>query len=258
MNKKYLQESVRIMIKWEIKRALRSRAFAITTAFGFFMMMEGRFDQTGGRIFGDSEPYLSKFLNSLAATPLTILWPITVMFPFVLSYRKERDSGFQRLMVLKASRGQYRKAKLAAVACSGFLSLFLPMTGWLLFCKFILGSGRVVNPIRFLPELAESFPFLYGMMYAVNAGVLGAVFAVWGLGLSAVVRNRYLALLIPVCYCVFTGVAAPRAWEAFKLIDPATYSNPALGCWGILVYELALLALGCFLFIGGDYHAGKA
>ena len=49
---------------------------------------------------------------------------------------------------------------------------------------------------------------LYGMMYAVNAGALGAAFAVWGLGLSAVVRNRYLALLIPVCYCVFTGVAA--------------------------------------------------
>ncbi len=246
------------MVTKEIKRALRSRAFALTMAFGFFMMVEGRLDQTNGNIFGDSQPYLSKFLNSLRFTPLTILWPITVMFPFVLSYRKERDSGFGRLMVLKASRGQYRTAKIAAVACSGFLSLFLPMTGWLLFCKFILGSGKVVNPIRFMPEFAESFPFLYGMMYAVNAGVLGAVFAVWGLGLSAVVRNRYLALLIPVCYCVFTGVAAPRAWEAFKLIDPAVYYNPALGCLGIPLYELAVFTVGCLLFIGGDCHAGKA
>ncbi len=246
------------MVKTEIKRALQSRAFAATTAFGFFMMMEGRIDQTGGKLFSDTESYLSKFLNSFAATPLTILWPITVMFPFVLSYRKERDSGFQRLMVLKASRGRYRTAKLAAVACSGFLSLFLPMAGWLLFCRFLLGSGRVFNPIRFLPEFAESFPFLYGMMYALNAGVLGAAFAVWGLGLSAVVRNRYLALLIPVCYCVFTGVAAPSAWEAFKLIDPAAYSNVLLGRLGIPVYESALLAMGCLLFIGGDYHAGKA
>lgn len=246
------------MVKTEIKRALQSRAFAATTAFGLFMMLEGRLDQTGGRIFSDSGPYLSKFLDSLRFTPLTILWPVTVMFPFVLSYRRERDSGFQGLMVLKASRGEYRRAKIAAVACSGSLSLFLPMAGWLLFCKFILGSGKVENPIRFLPELAGRFPFLYGMMYAVNAGVLGAAFAVWGLGLSAVVRNRYLALLIPVCYCVFTGVAAPRAWEAFKLIDPAAYSNPALGGWGIPLYELALFTTGCLLFIGGDCHAGKA
>lgn len=246
------------MVTKEIKRALRSRAFAGTTAFGLFMMMAGRLDQSGGRIFSDGEPYLSMFLNSFRFTPLTILWPITVMFPFVLSYRRERDSGFQRLMVLKTSRGQYRRAKIAAVACSGFLSLFLPMTGWLLFCTWISGSGEAVNPIRFMPEFAGRFPFLYGMMYAVNAGVLGAVFAVWGLGLSAVLRNRYLALLIPVCYCVFTGVAAPRAWEAFKLIDPAVYRNPALGCLGIPVYELALLATGYLLFTGGDHHAGKA
>lgn len=246
------------MVKKEIKRALQSRAFAAATAFGFFLMAAGRLDQTNGYIFDRAEPYLTKFYTGFVFSPLTILWPVTVMFPFVLSYRKERDSGFQKLMVLKASRGRYRAAKLAAVACSGFLSLFLPMTGWLLFCKWILGSGEVRNPLLFLPEFAGSYPFLYGMMYAVNAGILGAVFAVWGLGLSAVVRNRYLALLIPVCYCVFTGVTAPDAWEAFKLIDPAAYRNPALGSWGIPAYELALFIIGCILFIGGDHHAGKA
>ncbi len=246
------------MIKKEIKRALQSRGFAATTAFGFFLMAAGRLDQTNGYIFDRDEAYLTKFYTSFVFSPLTILWPVTVMFPFVLSYRKERDSGIQMLMVLKSSRGQYRAAKLAAVACSGFLSLFLPMAGWLLFCKWILGTGKASNPILFLPELAGAYPFLYGMMYAVNAGILGAVFAVWGLALSAVVRNRYLALLIPVCYCVFTGVAAPDAWEAFKLIDPAAYRNPVLGHWGIPAYELALFTIGCILFIGGDHHAGKA
>ena len=71
------------MVKTEIKRALGSWAFAATTAFGLFMMLEGRLDQTGGRIFSDSGSYLSKFLDSLRSTPLTILWPVTVMFPFV-------------------------------------------------------------------------------------------------------------------------------------------------------------------------------
>ena len=81
------------MVKREMKRALGSRAFGATTAFGLFMMLEGRLDQTGGRIFSDSEPYLSKFLDSLRFTPLTILWPITVMFPFVLSYRLPEADG---------------------------------------------------------------------------------------------------------------------------------------------------------------------
>ena len=246
------------MVRTEMRRALHSRAFAATTAFGFFMMAAGRFNQTAGRIFSESEPYLTKFINSFWCTPGVILWPVTVMLPFVLSYRRERDGGFERLMVLKASRGLYRWAKIAASAVSGFLSLFLPMAGWLLFCKFILGSGSVVNPLRFMPELAAECPFLYGMMYAVNAGAVGAAFAVWGLGLSAVIHNRYLALLIPICYCIFTGVAAPNGWQAFKLIDPAAYYNPVIGRWGILAYDLALFATGCVLFTGGDHHAGKA
>lgn len=109
------------MIKKEIKRALQSRGFAATTAFGFFLMAAGRLDQTNGYIFDRDEAYLTKFYTSFVFSPLTILWPVTVMFPFVLSYRKERDSGIQMLMVLKSSRGQYRAAKLAAVACSGKL-----------------------------------------------------------------------------------------------------------------------------------------
>lgn len=245
------------MIRTEMKRALHSRAFAVTTAFGFFALAAGRFDQTNGQIFSESEPYLTKFINSFWAAALLILWPVTVMCPFVLSYRKERDSGFERLMVLKASRSRYRSAKIAASAASGFLSLFLPMTGWLLFC-FMLGSGEAHNPLTFMPEFAVGSPFLYGMMYAVNAGIVGAAFAVWGLGLSAVVRNRYLALLIPICYCIFTGVVAPNGWQAFKLIDPSAYHNPVIGHWGMLVYDLALFAAGCVLFIGGDHHAGKA
>lgn len=189
-----------------------------------------------------------------------------VVIPYVLSYRKERDSGYRQLMTLKASGSAYRRAKLLAVAASGAGVMCLPLLCWMPVC-FLLGTGRtdshgnnVLNLIsdEMLP-LLENRQTLLVFLFIVNAALVGAVFALFGLGASAVIRNRYPALLFPFGFCLLTATIIRHryghAWNALLLpilgLGPMPYSVR-------IGYLLLLSTLGVGLFIGGDRHAEKA
>lgn len=258
------------MIKTELNRALFSKSFAAASLLTFAMLLTGGCDFVLEYLSGYISPgtYLEKFLISFGygmTSLIAVLFPIVVMIPYTLSYRKERDSGYQQLMVLKSSAKTYRIAKATAAACSGFLVFFLPNLCWLLICRFMLGTGSTKYPILYGVGFAESlyktYPFLYGLIYVFNAGIQGAVFALLGLGLSAVIRNRYLAVLLPFCYCIFSAAvldAYNRGLNALSLMVIGQYYNAVIGYSGIVVYDIILVILGCILFIGGDRHVSKA
>lgn len=100
--------------------------------------------------------------------------------------------------------------------------------------------------------------------------LLGAVFALFGPGLSAVVKNRYLALLLPFCYAIFSssiltslfiGTFVGRSFEVMKLMPLQIYCYGdvyPLGYWTVPIYEAALIVVGLALYWGGNRHAGKA
>lgn len=191
--------------------------------------------------------------------------PLVVVIPYVLSYRKERDSGYRQLMVLKVSASAYRRAKLLAVAASGAATVCLPFLCWIVVC-FFLGTGstdpfgnNVLNQINdSWRPLLESRQTLLVFLYLVNASLVGAVFALLGLGVSAVIRSRYLAVLFPFGFCIFSAavlVSYDRGLNAFLLsILGMRVSDHHVHIW----YLLLLLLLGIGLFIGGDRHAEKA
>lgn len=194
-----------------------------------------------------------------------LLCPILVMLPYALSYRKERDSGYRQLMVLKASPGAYRRAKLLAVGVSGAAVMCVAYLCWMPVC-FLLGTDirdpygdviRLMAPV--LRPLFENYPTLYVVLYLINVALVGAMHALLGLGVSAVVRNKYLAVLFPFGYCLFSGIVLQyisRQLEAFYLISLGFGFNWNIG--GHIGYLLLLYALGIGLFIGGDRHAEKA
>ena len=260
------------MVKTELKRAFFSKAFWITCAIAFVMLAIGGTDYINYAVHpskGIVSTWWEAYIVSLTfgmTCLLSLFYPIIVMIPYVLSYRRERDSGYRQLILLKTSRRAYLGAKMLAVAVSAFASMLLPNLCWMLVCRFALGETDPAyeyfrHMIDFALPLYDSHPGWYMVMYAVHASVLGAIFAIAGLGLSAVIKNRYLALLLPFCYCVFSGavlVYLDSGFAAFYLLPIQSYRFSAIGYWGIPLYEAVLLAVGVGLFLGGDYHAGKA
>lgn len=261
------------MVGSELRRAFSSKAFWWTCIITFAMLVFGSMEYIGYRIGNVLvTSWWVVYLNAIylgMGTMLTLFYPIVVMVPYVLSYRRERDSGYIHLLLLKASRKRYLVAKATAVACSAFLAMLLPNLCWILICRFALGVtdsayDRQRHNIFFALSLYDGHPGVYVVLWAVHIAVLGAVFAVFGLGISSVIKNRYLAILLPFCYCIFSSSilsAFQKSFAALDLLPFQLYHNTGqypLGYYTVPIYEAVLAVLGIALFVGGDCHAGKA
>ncbi len=253
------------MLKKELKRAVLSKTMLIAYALSLLSLIIGGWDYVSG--FVRNGTYLEKYLISLAygtASLLAILFPIIACIPHGLSYRNERDSGFYYLYVLKTGCRQYHKAKIIAVFVSGFLAIFAACLTWYLYLIVFVGTGNTQFPllygIFFAEKLYERQPFLYGMVYTFNAGLQGGVFAILGLGCSAVIRNRYIAGLLPFAYCIFSASVLEvynQAFNAITLFVIGQYFGGAVGYGGILIYDLLLVLIGLVLYAIGEYHVHK-
>ncbi len=260
------------MVKTELKRAFISKSFLLACGIAFAMLAIGGLEYINYALHpskGIVRVWWQIYIESLFFGMTSLLggfYTIIVMIPYVLSYRRERDSGYRQLILLKSSRRAYLGAKMLAVAASAFASMLLSNLCWMLVCRFVLGEtdpmyDRFRHIIDFALPLYDNYPGWYMVMYAVHASVLGAIFAIAGLGLSAVIKNRYLALFLPFCYCIFSSSvlsSIDNSFAAFDLLSIQLCQFGALGYWGIPIYETVLLAVGLGLFLGGDYHAGKA
>lgn len=269
------------MVRTELKRAFCSRSFWMTCAITLAMLAIGSSDYLPPSYANIELPkpwwiyYFHCFFLGMK-TLLPLFYPILVMIPFCLSYRRDRDSGYRQLILLKTSRKTYLCAKALAVGASAFVAVLLPSLTWIPVCR-LLGdtdwdyAGKYyAHNILFAPSFYEEHVVLYCVMYAFHAALLGAVFAVFGLGLSAVVKNKYLALLLPFCYAIFSSSILTslfistyigRSLEVMNLMPLQTYYYKdayPLGFWTVPVYEVALTAVGLALYVGGDYHASKA
>ncbi len=269
------------MLRTEMKRAFCSKPFWVTCAITLGMLAFGSSDYLppSYATIELSEPWWIYYFHCFflgMKTMLPVFYPIVVMIPYVLSYRRDRDSGYRQLILLKTSRKAYLGAKVLAVGTSAFGAILLPCMAWIPVCR-LLGDTDwewamqyYGDNIHFAFSFYEEHVVLYCVMYAFHAALLGAVFAILGLGLSAVVKNRYLALLIPFCYAIFSSSVLVslfidtfigRSLEVMKMMPLQLYWHRdvyPLGYWTVPIYEALLTAVGLALYLGGDHHAGKA
>lgn len=261
------------MIRTEMKRAFCSKAFWATCGIVLAMLAFGSSDCLYISSDRSKIPvawwiiYLNAILLGMQ-TAIPVFYPIVAMIPYVLSYRRDRDSGYRYFMLLKSTRKAYLGAKVLAVASSAFLAFLLPCLAWIPVCR-LLGVDDPAydldaHNIHFALTLYKEHPGGYLVMYAFHVAILAAVFALFGLGLSAVIRNRYLALLLPFCYGIISSsILEPflgKSVAALDLMPLQMYYWQGvypLGFWTVPIYEAALTAVSLILFYGGDYYAVK-
>lgn len=254
------------MILQEIKRAVFSKQMLIAYLFGLLTLIIGGWDFIAKGI--SSGTYLEKYLISLAygtSSLMAVLFPIISSIPFVMAYRNEVDSGFYDLYILKMGKAEYRNTKIISVFFSGFAAIFLACLTWYLITFFILGNGNTEFPmlygVLFAEKLYVRAPFFYGLIYTFNAGLQGGVFALLGLGFSAVVKNKYIAVLLPFAYCIFSAAVLElfnQALNALTLFVIGQYFGGVLGYAGIPVYDIIICGIGVTLFVAGDHYVHKS
>ena len=117
------------MVKTELKRAFISKSFLLACGIAFAMLAIGGLEYINYALHpskGIVRVWWQIYIESLFFGMTSLLggfYTIIVMIPYVLSYRRERDSGYRQLILLKSSRRAYLGAKMLAVAVSAFASV---------------------------------------------------------------------------------------------------------------------------------------
>lgn len=263
-----------MIVRAELKRVFSSKMFwgiSLLMLFSYLISAEDEFRYLFGIGCFSDGTWQEKQLQMAGYDGgiIAFFLPMAAVMPHVLSYRKERDSGYRTLMTLRASGKAYRGAKLLAAAVSGAGVACIPFLCWLP-VSFLMGNGRsdsgssVWSMIQSeLLPLQERQTVLV-LLYLGNQMLVAAAFALFSLGVTAVVRNRWLSVLAPLAFCFMTELAVDNhlarrlgslGWNG--LVMPIL-GNRALPFSHESVYLLLLLSLGIGLFLGGDRYAEKA
>lgn len=238
------------MLREEIIRALKNRSFLFALILGLFALGQGSMDYIFPLKFNSPEylklvpPFFHNAYDAViwAQTGIFgLIVPIIAVLPFSDSLGAERASGFLRFVLSRASYRQYFFSKMFACMLAGGLSVSLPILLFFGFTNLYYPRGlnldmyqsRLITP-NIKPGSLGPFGFMYGShpdLYILALVLLvfigGAVYAVFGLSISAITDNRYIALAAPfLAYFLAhfaTAILPLSKWSPVSVFVPHWY-----------------------------------
>ncbi len=239
---------------WQLKKTLFSAesilAFTFTLCCYIF---------SGMFIIGFDNDFMSDFVRIVSNSLPVLIFPMLACVPVAVSYITEYKSGYLNLVLCKVPLKRYIAGKLLTNAFVGGLVISLPAILYLF--RILAKKGSAVGPheqaswsIEFYPDLYENFPLLYSGILIGCIFLCGASFATLGLGIGAILKKKYLVVLVPEVY--YVGVAAlVQNMNLCRYLDPMTLyvlNSPVPLRLSIrLFYVITILAVGVVLFILG-------
>jgi len=209
---------------------------------------------------------VERFLTGLIPTGAPFLAPVICCLPMGVSFCDDYVTGFGRTIVQRTGIYRYLFGRILSTAFSGGFTLLFGMVLYIVLCFLVFtGNGRtdpnlanVLNMYRsygvysWLPDgLVAGYWLMaaYGLQYFL----CGAVWAVAGLAISALVVNRYAALALPY-------ISIITLWFLFGrlrlfLFNPYSYLHPygLLSSFGVLLLGIGVQMVlfgGIFLLVG--------
>lgn len=210
------------------------------------------------------------FEVGLGTSGAVFLAPVLCCLPMGVSFCDDYVTGFGRAVIQRTGIHRYLMGRIFSTAFSGGFTLFLGIVLYIGFCLLVFtGSGSSDPNLANELDMIRSFGVYswlpgglvagYWLMaaYGLQYFLWGAVWAVAGLAISALVTNRYAALALPFISVIIL-------WNLFgKLrlfyLVPYTYLYPLVfgeaffsSYWELLLgfgVQMVLFG-GIFLLVG--------
>lgn len=199
---------------------------------------------------------------------LSLFFSIIVAIPIVNTVIDEQESGFKNMILTRTSRKKYVYSRLTAVAITGFCTLFFGSVLFLLIC-YLAGIRCVVTSEHMAETIIENTTywtliehnksFIALLLMIVVLSMSGVGRAIIILALSYVVKNKYIALILPfvlerILVILFTPLESvsklffylnPVVWDAFgtEMINSA--------CGGLIyvfIIQICLALIGILAY----------
>lgn len=244
----------------EIKRMLFSKKMIIGLLLGFIAMLYGSQYILNNHNINFIDTFIFAQTDNTTAI-MGLLVPILAVLPASTSYRDELSCGYYYFLKSKMKIKRYLHVKLFCTALSGAIVIGVP--NLLFFIISIIVKGIYVDGesdvgISFFADIYESAPISYGCLLIINAAVCGAIFAILGIGISAWVKNKYLAMIIPFSYYIFSGMVLINInpWlNAISIFCVNQYWD--FNIFAIVFYDFILFFVGVVLFVTGVNYENR-
>lgn len=239
---------------YQFKKALFSIEFVFPFAVILFC-----YCFTGMSVIKFQNDFLSDFVGIVSNTLPALIFPMLVCMPAAVSYVAEYESGYLNILLSKMSLRRYIITKLFTNAVIGGLVVSLPPAFYLL--RILEKKGTSVGtsenatwPIDFYPDLYETHPLLYAGIIIAFIFLCGMVFATLGIGIGAILKKKYLVILVPEIYYIGVAVIVQNM-RLCRYLDPTTLyvlnSFEPLKLSLRFIYAMVIFIVGAALFVLG-------
>lgn len=250
-------------IRQEFKRALLSRMGLITIASSILLVFIGMLEALiwiNSGVISIVYAFLQGY-NAGTASFIVIAFPIIACMPYANSYRIDIQTGFHHYIQYRMKKSRYMTIRLAvnalaggvAVAIGPFIAFIFLMVLKLLLNVPMLRSRDQLDPVRFFQSIGVSSPILMMMIMIGIMFCCGMIFATLGLGISAVIQNKYIAIFIPFIYLIISVTVLAKIHPALNAM--ALFDVDIIDQYHIdqtFLYGVVLVVVGMTLFfIGG-------
>lgn len=200
-------------INQELRRAFFSKATLLSVLLSTILMFWGMFESLRWVASGDVSILYAFSLgyNSGTSNFLIIAFPILACIPFAMSYKTDSLSGFTRYIYIRGNKVNYKIIKLCINSIVGGFVVFIgPFIGfiYLLINKVLFGAPMIkeqLETVSYFKSIGVNSPIL---MMIVILGILffcGVIFSTLGLGISTLMNNKYVAVLVPFIYFIISA-----------------------------------------------------
>ncbi|MDR2832208.1 MAG: hypothetical protein LBV67_00665 [Streptococcaceae bacterium] len=263
-------------IKEELKRAFLSRTTIATAFIAIILMVIGvtdSFQLDSYWLKHQSIFYLFVWGFTEGSSPyLLLLFPMISAIPFAASLISDSKSGMSKYIALRMERKRYLQIKFFINALvGGFVLMIGPLVGLiaLLIMKIFNHNPMLAMEVEKGFNLSTSTGQLFFdigiesvwlmiVILLANLFIQGMVFSTFALGMSTVIQNKYLTLVLPLGYLIFSGTVLATIHPNLYIVAIYNLSSLRDGIQWWLGSVLFYLSLGSILYvIGGKIIAEK-
>ncbi len=269
----------------EVKKAIQNKLFILSIIIGFVITLLSFYYNikiyqqsivevnsiSNSVSYNPQAPVFTSFNHWIGGEPFSLgsaiyffVFPLLIGMPYGWSYCEEKNSGYQKNLVVISGKRAYFFSKYCAVFFSGGLAMVLPLL--LNFILTILFFPSIVPVVIYdiyygvfgsslMANLYYTKPFLYVGGYLLIDFVYCGLIACLSLTASSFIRQKWAVAIAPFLFCLVVHLSTRFVYTSsgtlYKQYSPLYFLRPVESgypaSWIIIFLSATTLFLITFL-----------
>jgi len=249
----HIKAGIIMLFSNDLKRAILNKKMLFSLVISFICLIVGSYESL---FLYSNTDFADTYFNAICTGTsciFALLYPLLACVPYADIYSEEYKTGYTNYVFMKVSKKRYILSKVLSCGIGGGVAVSLPTVVFLIISVIKNGTSIVDSTIVTYITHGQDFfinsPILYCVLYSVNSFICGFIFSVLGLVVSTYTQNKYLIMLIPFAFFIFSAMFFANSFidlNPITLLDINSYEETNIVFNAI--YKIAVLMISYCLF----------